>query len=119
MTEPQRRKIEFVAPGMWEALKRKLRDDCERMSNLTIRFLEDGNEFRVERVEGGFVPKRLRLEYDPRVPVIHFRCCDPTETRGVIEFRIVNEVPIYVVNSANMPLPDIVQVLASCMTGPV
>ncbi|SPE35905.1 hypothetical protein SBA6_50020 [Candidatus Sulfopaludibacter sp. SbA6] len=120
MLEQDRIKINFMARGKWEEVKTGLKQFCSSATSITIRFHEEQDEFILERVSyEGFVPKRIRLEYDPLVPRIKYCCCDPQEHRGEITFKLVNGSAIYLVDSRVVLLKDIVFVLSSCVTGDV
>jgi len=119
MSEADRNKIGFVARGKWQELISEIRKYCAAMANLDLRIRASADEFIVERVIDGWIPKRLRLEYDSFTPRILWTCIDPQEHRGEIVFRAFNDSVFYVVDERNTPLSDIVVVLTSCVTGKV
>jgi hypothetical protein len=112
----ERSKIEFEAAGKWAELIGAIKTACSSMNPLTIRLQESENEFIVERVQDGWVPKRLRLEFDDFTPKISWSCCNPHESTGEIHFKVFDESVFYVVAGRNRPLNEIVMVLCSCMT---
>jgi hypothetical protein len=117
--EAERSQIDFMAAGKWEELRAALRHSCASVgSGIRLQVLEDSaEEFIVERIEGDWIPKRLRLEFVSRAPMITWSCCDPNENRGEIHFRVFNDSVFYVVNNRNRPLSEIVMVLTSCVAG--
>jgi len=118
MTDLERSKIEFVATSKWEEVKTALRTACGSFGGFELRILEEsGEEFIIERVKDGWVPKRLRLHYDYQCSKIGWHCCDPTEHTGEISFRVFGDSVLYVVNGKNRPLSEIIMVLTSCVTG--
>jgi hypothetical protein len=118
--EATRSKIEFVAPGKWKELKTALRQGCSSIGGFKLRILEPSSEeFIVERIEGDWVPKRLRLEYVAHIPAIAWSCCDPHENNGEIGFRVFGDSVFYEVNKRNCALNDIVFFLTSCVTGKI
>ena len=122
MCESDRNKLNLMSPGKWEELKAEIKNACalfESLSPVKLRIHESGDEFIVERVEGDWVPKHLRLEYNSLIPCVSWRCCDPNEQRGIIDFRVFNGSIFYVVGVRVTPLPEIVTVLTSCVTGAV
>ncbi len=118
MSGLERSKIEFEAAGKWAELTRAIRSACSGLTPLTIRIHESANEFIVERVQDGWVPKRLRLEFDELSPKVNWSCCDPQESKGEIHFRIFDNSVFYVARGQESPpLSEIVTVLCSCITG--
>jgi hypothetical protein len=114
----ERLSVEFAAAGKWDELKEALRNGAARMA-LDLRTQEDGNEFLIQRLHGDIVVRRLRLEFDPLVPMIASDCLGVGHTTANITLRHFNETTQYVFGNQVRSLKEVVLVLLRCLSGPV
>jgi hypothetical protein len=119
MMASERSRTEILSPGKWQELREAIKRECAVIGKtLELRIYDQkADELIVERVKDGWVPKRLRLEYDSLALCVNWSCCDPAHHTGTIGFRSFNGSLLFEVNGRNMPLPEIVTVLTSCVVG--
>jgi hypothetical protein len=119
MTTSDRNRLELCAPGKWQELREAIKRECALIGKTLELRINDQKpgELIVERVKDGWVPKRLRLEYDALALCVKWSCCDPTYSTGAIGFRAFNGSVFFEVNGINRPLPEIVVDLTSCVVG--
>jgi hypothetical protein len=118
MMASDRNRVEMIAPGKWQEFREAIKRDCAQIGKtLELRIYEEPDELIVERVKDGWIPKRLRLEYDSLTLCIKWSCCDPTYSTGTIGFRPFYGSVLFEVNGKITPLPEIVTFLTSCVVG--
>jgi hypothetical protein len=119
MAAMDRNRLEMCAPGKWRELREAIKRECALIGRtLELHIYDQGpGELTVERVKDGWVSKQLRLEYDSLALLVKWSCCDPSYQTGTIGFRASDGSVLFEVNGKNTPLPEIVAVLTSCITG--
>jgi hypothetical protein len=120
MTEREWQAVDALARDEWEIFRNRLKAECEHMSSVTpldLRYTETSQSLIVQRFEGGEGLRVLQVSFDPAVPRIVWRCMNPFEKSGWFTLRLARSRLLFLSNSVNTPVPEIIMRLTMCLTG--
>jgi hypothetical protein len=110
--------VQELAMAEWLRFRGLVIAECSRIgATIPIQIIPGENSLIVKRVEDGEALKVLRLQFEPTISRILWRCNNPFSKNGEFYLRPYGEVFLYMENATNIQLDEIVYRLTMCLTG--